>query len=53
MTYKDAYRFIHPDTCVQAVEEVDDDVVFDKMREACLLACEALEHMSKSEDDLK
>lgn len=52
MTYKEAIKFIHPDTCVQAVEEAKyygglrgEEVALEKMNEACLLACKALEFM--------
>lgn len=58
MTYKEAARFIHPDTCVQTVEEAKyygglrgEEVALEKMNEACLLACKALKFMDFYESD--
>ena len=56
MTYNEAARLINPDTCVEAMEEYrhqGDDCAVKVMREACDLACKALELMAKQTDDLK
>lgn len=48
MTFKEAARFINPDTCVEAMEEYrrqGDDCAIKAMREACELACKALKFM--------
>ena len=55
MTYKEAARFIDPDTCVKAIEEAerhgDRESVTEKMEEACRLACKALKFMDFYESD--
>lgn len=56
MTCKEAARLINPDTCVEAMEEYrrqGDNCAVKAMREACDLACKALEFMAKQTDDLK
>lgn len=48
MTYKEAARLINPDTCTEALEEYKrhgEEVTFKAMKEACELACKALEFM--------
>lgn len=50
MTYEEARRILHPDTIMEALAEIEyyggfngEKTIFDAIREACLVACEALD----------